>query len=80
MLVPYRDSEKRLAAWLQTPSRYTWQGLQPYLVSVFRKDINYLQQSGLLKPATEHMYRWLGQYHPRLGLQEALIDPSDLIV
>ncbi len=44
------------------------------------KDINYLQQSGLLKPATEHMYRWLGQYHPRLGLQEALIDPSDLIV
>ncbi len=78
--VPYGDAEARLAAWLREPTRYTWQRLQPYLVSIFRRDVARLQRSGLLQAETERLFRWLGSYHPRLGLQEVLADPSDLIV
>jgi CRISPR-associated endonuclease/helicase Cas3 len=80
VVVPYGYAEERLAAWLREPTRHTWQRLQPYLVSVFRRDVARLQGSGLLHAETERLFRWLGSYHQRLGLQEVLADPSDLIV
>jgi CRISPR-associated endonuclease/helicase Cas3 len=78
--VPFEDAEERLCAWLREPARHTWQRLQPYLVSVFHRDVARLKQAGLLMPVSPHLYRWLGGYHQRRGLEETLTDPSDLIV
>lgn len=82
VVVPYGDWEARLGEWCQNPGRPAWQRLQPYLVSLHRSEEERLEREGWLAPVTPGpgLYHWLGQYDQRLGLRQALRDPSDLIV
>lgn len=80
VVVPYEDAEDRLEDWQKNPSQHTWQRLQPYVVNLYRCDVNRLKDKGSLECVREGLYRWLGCYDERLGLVEAEQDPSDLIV
>lgn len=78
-VVPYGDALERLAKWQRQPSRCTWQRLQPYLVSLYRREAAQLEEEGWLVPISEEFYQWEGQYDRTRGIVSALRDPADLI-
>ncbi len=80
IVVPYRDAEARLEAWRRAPGWQAWQQLQPYVVGLFQRDVQRLEQEGWVEPVTEGLYRWQGDYNLRRGIVEAVHDPGDLIV
>jgi CRISPR-associated endonuclease/helicase Cas3 len=78
VVVPYGDAEERIEAWQESPSRQTWQRLQPYMVSLFRREAQRLEREGWLEAVSEGLYSWRGLYDSRKGIVEAVYDPSDL--
>jgi CRISPR-associated endonuclease/helicase Cas3 len=79
VVVRYGDGMERLAAWLAAPSRFTWQGLQPYIVDLYERDAGRLLEEGRLERLTDGVYRCSpGEYDERLGLVNAVADPADL--
>jgi CRISPR-associated endonuclease/helicase Cas3 len=79
VVVRYGEGFERLASWKARPSLETWRKVQPYLVSLYRHEVARLLAERWLEPVSEGLYGWMGQYHARLGLAEAMHDPSDLI-
>jgi len=80
VVVDYGEGLLRLDDFRRQPSKQAWQRLQPYLVSLYRKDAQrYI--GGLLEELSDlpGLYRWWGEYDDLVGLVEALLDPSDLI-
>ncbi|HZA22651.1 MAG TPA: CRISPR-associated helicase Cas3', partial [Dehalococcoidia bacterium] len=54
--------------------------LQPYLVGLRQREVAQLEQQTLLRPITEGLWEWAGQYDPRLGIGKARPDPGQWIV
>ena len=81
VVVPYGGEWRdRLTNWLEAPSRRSWRGLQPFLVSIYESDVKRL--GTWLEPIGEGLYSchelgYDAKYHR--GLIGGIIDPSDLI-
>lgn len=80
VVVEHAQGGKRLADWRHRPSRTTWRRLQPYTVSLQRREADRLIKEDWLEPISEGLYRWIGKYDWARGLAEATYDPADLIV
>lgn len=78
--IDYGQGRDRLGDWRTRPSRATWRRLQPFVVSLLRREANRLLADSWLEPVGEGLYRWLGKYDRIKGLTEAVYDPADLIV
>jgi CRISPR-associated endonuclease/helicase Cas3 len=71
VIVPYEDSAARLDAWRQAPTRETWRELQPYIVSLYARDVQ--RHSDWLEPITDGVYWWRGgTYDDQVGLAAIL--------
>lgn len=81
-----RAVEHRLSAWHKAGEqgdwrarRHAWRRLQPFVVSVFDRQLDVLRQSPHLETVgDEVLHIWRGTYHPLLGLPLTLDDPADL--
>lgn len=80
VVVDYEEGLERLREWQQMPNRRAWRGLQPYIVSLFRRDAERFEREGWLEAVGTGLYRWLGRYDDRLGLVGTVYDPADLII
>lgn len=78
--IDYGQGRDRLSDWRTRPSRATWRRLQPFVVSLLRREANRLLADSWLEPVSEGLYRWVGKYDRIKGLAEAAYDPADLIV
>jgi len=78
--VPYGQGTRRLADWKNRPSRATWQRLQPFVVSLRRREAERLLADDWLELVSEGLYQWVGKYDRIKGLAEAAYDPADLMV
>jgi len=76
VVVPYGEWRERLKDFQSAPSMETWRRLQPYVVGLFRHQVEAFRK--LLKRVGD-VYVWKGKYDPKRGLV-ADDDPSDLIV
>ena len=77
VVVPYGDAIRRLAAWQRAPGRETWRALQPYLINLYRYEVE--QKHDWLEPCSEGLFVWKGRYDKQIGITEEYRDPSDLI-
>jgi len=81
VVVPYGAEWKpRLDAWLANPSRRAWRLLQPYLVSLYRHEVQ--KHTEWLQEIGEDIYRcWDGGYDAKRhrGMVGRFTDPSDLV-
>ncbi len=62
-----------VAAILSQPfNRQTMRKLQPYLVNVFKKQLEKLDRATLIRPCAEHpdLLEWVGKYDDNLGILE----------
>ena len=80
VVVEYDRGRQRLADWMNWPSRIAWRRLQPYTVSLQRREADRLHSEGWLEPLNDGLYRWTGKYDKISGLVEAVYDPADLII
>lgn len=78
--IGYGQGSRRLNDWKTRPSRATWRRLQPFVVSLLRREANRLLADSWLEPVSEGLYRWVGKYDRTKGLAEAAYDPVDLII
>jgi len=79
-VVNFEEGLGRLEAWKRERRRETWRALQPYVVSLYRREVARLEGDGLVERAAEDLYLWLGKYDPVRGIVSDARDPSDLIV
>jgi CRISPR-associated endonuclease/helicase Cas3 len=78
VVVPYEDAFNRLDVWLKYPCRDTWRRLQPYIVNLYRYELESLERDGWVDKPAEGLYRWNGGYDKKRGIR-AYYDPSDLV-
>ncbi len=78
VVVPYGEGPRRLSEFLTSPSRTTWQRLQPYLVHLYRHDVT--KKRACLRQVSENLYEWTCGYDRLRGISEAFADPADLVV
>jgi len=78
--VNYGQGSQRLNDWKHRPSRTTWRRLQPFVVSLLRREAEKLLTDSWLEPVSEGLYRWIGTYDRIKGIAEAAYDPADLMI
>ncbi len=78
--VPYGQGSRRLMDWKYRPSRATWRRLQPFVVSLQRREAERLLANDWLELVSEGLYRWRGKYDRVKGIAEAAYDPADLMM
>lgn len=79
VVVAYAQGIRRLSDWKNRPSRATWRRLQPYTVSLQRREADRLFADSWLELLGEGLYRWVGEYNRISGVAEAKYDPADLV-
>ena len=60
--------------------RHLLRALQPYLVTVRRREAERWRRNGMIAPVAPGLGEWLGEYDPVLGLSGADLDPEALII
>lgn len=80
VVVEYAQGASRLLDWKLRPSQASWRRLQPYTISLQRREADRLSRDNWLEPLSEGLFRWIGKYDRIRGLAEANYDPADLIV
>lgn len=60
-------------------SRELMRQLQPYLVSIYAREVDRLRQVGFLAEVCDGLYEWLGGYDRVCGLTEKARNPDELI-
>jgi CRISPR-associated endonuclease/helicase Cas3 len=81
VLVQYRGlEESALQQWRYSPSREAWRKLQPYVVNLYRYEVEKYLESGWLEVLGPGLCRWLGRYDDLRGISAEALDPADLIV
>jgi CRISPR-associated endonuclease/helicase Cas3 len=81
VVVPYKGAEAfPFKEWERAPTRDAWRRLQPYLVNVYRYEVDRLTGSGWLVEAGPGLYKWWGKYDDLRGLAGEALDPADPIV
>jgi len=78
VVVPYEDAFNRLDIWLKYPCRDTWRKLQPYVVNLYRYELESLEREGWVDKPADGLYQWNGGYDKNRGIR-AYYDPSDLV-
>lgn len=78
--VPYGQGSRRLTDWKYRPSRATWRRLQPFVVSLQRREAERLLADDWLELVSGGLYRWRGKYDRVKGIAEAAYDPADLMM
>jgi len=78
VVAPYGEGLQRLEDWKIASTQRNWQRLQPYLVNLFRHEVQIKQE--WLEPVTPDLYVWTGGYDNTMGLIEGFSDPADLMV
>ena len=78
-VVDYGRGMKLYRAYQNRPSRAAWRMLQPFVVSLSRREAQRLRDDDWLESVGEGIYRWCGKYDRIRGLTEAVYDPADLI-
>ena len=69
-----------LERWRANPSRPAWRQLQPYVVSVYKRDaLRHLNGYLSMVDESGELYEWVGDYDERIGIAQIITDPSDLI-
>jgi CRISPR-associated endonuclease/helicase Cas3 len=61
-------------------TRELWQRVQPFLVTVHRREFDEFQKQGLVGEDAPDLWRWRGGYDNVRGLTAAAIEPAELIV
>lgn len=74
-------SQRRLKAYLRTPSQETFRKLLPYAVNMRRDELNRGEIAACVEELKEGLYRWTGGYDSKThrGLLGVVRDPADLI-
>jgi CRISPR-associated endonuclease/helicase Cas3 len=57
-----------------------WRKVQPFLVSVYRREFDDFRRRGMVTEIVPDLWLWLGGYHSARGLTAASMEPSELIV
>ncbi len=65
--------------WEENRSRAAWQRLQPYLVTLRKRDIREAENHGLMRWVSEGLAIWDGNYDPLFGISLDANDPVDLV-
>ncbi|NVM20714.1 MAG: CRISPR-associated helicase Cas3' [Desulfobacterales bacterium] len=79
VVVNYQDALSILNEWERDTSRRNWRRLQPYVVNIYRWQIERFRD--WLHPLQEDtLFQWVGKYHDVRGISNEAIDPADLIV
>ncbi len=86
VVVPWGDSEPRVAAFQARPNRETQRALQPYLVQIPERELNKLKVLGAVEWVQESVHVLTGVfrhlYDPEFGLvvdEKAAADPAALV-
>ncbi len=79
VVVRYGEYQKALEQWLNYPGKNAWRQLQPYVVSIYKREAGNYLRDGLLSDLGEGLYRWEGKYDELKGIGEMQWDPSDLM-
>lgn len=78
VVVNYHDAMSVLTEWEQDPCRRNWRRLQPYLVNIYRWQVNKLRD--WLHPLQKDMLLlWTGKYDLVRGISNEARDPADLV-
>lgn len=83
VVVDYRERGHRLAtAWMEHPTREAFVRLQPYIVNLYRHEVEQYRRSGWASPLGDQtdLHLWEGKYHELYGIQESVRDPADLVI
>jgi CRISPR-associated endonuclease/helicase Cas3 len=67
----------RLREWDERPSRSTWRRLQPYVVTLRRRELKAADRSGEVTWISEGLALWRGEYDGMFGVPFDLRDPVD---
>ena len=78
--VKYGQGGRMLTDWRIRPSRATWRRLQPFVVSLQRREAERLLAGNWLEEVSKGLYCWLGKYDRIKGIAETTYDPADLLV
>jgi len=79
VVVKYGDSMEAFSKWQKNPSQSCWRRLQPYLVNIYRWQINVFDD-WLHPMSEENLFLWTGKYDDLRGIATEALDPADLIV
>jgi CRISPR-associated endonuclease/helicase Cas3 len=78
VVVNYHNAMSVLTEWEQNPCRRNWRRLQPYLVNIYRWQIDNLRD--WLHPLQKDiLLLWTGKYDLVRGISNEAYDPADLI-
>jgi len=61
-------------------TREDWRMLQPYTVTLYRRDMETARRKGLVEELLPGLWIWRGGYDARLGIRDIARDPSDLVL
>jgi len=79
VVVNYQNALSILNEWERDTSRRNWRRLQPYVVNIYRWQIQ--EFSDWLHPLQEDtLFQWFGKYDDVGGISNEVVDPADLIV
>ena len=79
VVVNYKDSMLLLNEWERNPSLNSWRRLQPYLVNIYRWQVEGFHD--WLHPITgDSLFLWTGKYDDIRGITADALDPADLIM
>jgi CRISPR-associated endonuclease/helicase Cas3 len=79
VVVNYQDALSILNEWERDTSRRNWRRLQPYVVNIYRWQIELFRD--WLHPLQEDtLFQWFGKYDDVRGISNEAVDPADLIV
>jgi CRISPR-associated endonuclease/helicase Cas3 len=87
VLVPYAGAKDEIRVQIDAVlnsrhgmTRDLWRRVQPFLVSLARREFDRFQKRGLVVEIAPDLWQWLGGYDPVRGITEAGRDLTDLIV
>ncbi len=73
------EADRRVRAWLERPSRVAWQRLQPYVVTLRRRELEAAANAGFVQWVSDGLAVWQGDYDRMFGVPLDLKDPVDLV-
>lgn len=83
VVVDYNDRGHALATeWSRAPTRGGLARLQPYIVNLYRHEVEQHRRSGWAAPLDERsdLHLWEGRYDDLLGIRETARDPANLVI
>lgn len=67
VVVPFGKGMSRLQEWLKSPSILNWQKLQPFIVSLYEKEMREYLEEEKIKEVHEGLFVWEADYDFQMG-------------